>query len=338
MSTSGNGVAVEQLQTPLQGSGPKRMHSNGVSSKKQLAAQPAPKSEQETAQQDLTAAVNSSSRFETQQQEGLQDQQGQAQQQLQPYELQMQEGASVVPAGKMTAPDTFQPEGTAAAAAAAAAHAAPKLPLSRTGTDNMYATPAAGGWPGSSIAVPPLPAALLPAVNSCSDLTQGQLDVLGAWYCLYCPQSEAQQAVALARRYDEKAGFEDNFVKVFGREQIGVMFYLMRRATSGIRMAIEKIEVMPGSSSSSKHGETYQLRIVGRHSFYFPPIIRGPVTSLLLPPALEAWATDVLTVRASDHVVLHHLQRVHNIPTMPWLLRSCLGVSSSLVMMHVLGW
>lgn len=323
MSSSGNGVAVEQLQAPLQGTGPNRMHSNGVYSKKQLA------------EQDLTASINSnSSNVGVQQQEGLQEQAGQAQQQQQPYELQMQEGASAAPAGKLTAVDTFQPERTSAAAA----YTAPKLPLSRTGTDNIYAASAAGGWPGSSIAVPPLPAALLPAVNSCSDLTQGQLDVLGAWYCLYCPQPEAQQAVALARRYDEKAGFEDNFVKVFGREQISVMFYLMRRATSGIRMAIEKIEVLPGSSSSSKHGETYQLRIVGRHSFYFPPIIRGPVTSLLLPPALEAWATDVLTVRASDHTVLHHLQRVHNIPTMPWLLRSCLGVSSSLVMMHVLGW
>jgi hypothetical protein len=67
-------------------------------------------------------------------------------------------------------------------------------------------------------------------------------------------------------------------------------------------------------------------------------LCRGPLTSLVLPPALEAWATDVLTVRSSDHKVLHHLQRVHNIPTMPWLLRSCLGVSSSMVMMHVLGW
>jgi hypothetical protein len=66
--------------------------------------------------------------------------------------------------------------------------------------------------------------------------------------------------------------------------------------------------------------------------------LRGLLTSLLLPPALEAWATDELTVRAADHKVLHHLQRVHNIPTMPWLLRSCLGVSSSLVMMHMLGW
>lgn len=69
-------------------------------------------------------------------------------------------------------------------------------------------------------------------------------------------------------------------LQVFGREQIGVMFYLMRRATSGISMAIEKIEVLPGSSSSSsKHGETYQLRIVGRHSFYFPPIIRWGCSS-----------------------------------------------------------
>jgi hypothetical protein len=58
----------------------------------------------------------------------------------------------------------------------------------------------------------------------------------------------------------------------------------------------------------------------------------------VLPPALEAWATDVLTVRASDNKVLHHTQHVHNIPTMPWLLRSCLGVGSSMVMMHVLGW
>lgn len=63
-------------------------------------------------------------------------------------------------------------------------------------------------------------------------------------------------------------------MQVFGREQIGVMYYAMRRATSGIAMEIEKIEVLPGSSSSSKHGDTYQLRIVGRHYFYLPPIIR----------------------------------------------------------------
>jgi hypothetical protein len=62
---------------------------------------------------------------------------------------------------------------------------------------------------------------------------------------------------------------------VFGREQIGVMYYLMRRVTSAISMAIEKIEVLPGSSSSSsKQGDTYVLRIVGRHSFYLPPFIR----------------------------------------------------------------
>lgn len=61
--------------------------------------------------------------------------------------------------------------------------------------------------------------------------------------------------------------------QVFGREQIGVMFYVMRRATSRISMAIEKIEVLPGSTNS-KHGDTYQLRIVGRHSFFFPPAIR----------------------------------------------------------------
>jgi hypothetical protein len=58
-------------------------------------------------------------------------------------------------------------------------------------------------------------------------------------------------------------------LQVFGREQIGVMYYLMRRVTSGISMAIEKIEVLPG-----QQGDTYQLRIVGRHSFYFPPAIR----------------------------------------------------------------
>jgi hypothetical protein len=58
-------------------------------------------------------------------------------------------------------------------------------------------------------------------------------------------------------------------LQVFGREQIGVMYYLMRRVTSGISMAIEKIEVLPGQQS-----DTYQLRIVGRHSFYFPPAIR----------------------------------------------------------------
>jgi hypothetical protein len=56
---------------------------------------------------------------------------------------------------------------------------------------------------------------------------------------------------------------------VFGREQIGVMYYAMRRVTSGISMAIEKIEVLPGQQA-----DTYQLRIVGRHSFYFPPAIR----------------------------------------------------------------
>jgi hypothetical protein len=87
----------------------------------------------------------------------------------------------------------------------------PKLPLSRAGTDNINA---ADGWHGSSIPVPPLPAALLPAVNGCHKLTAEQLEVLGAWYCLYCPQPEAQQAVALARRYDDRASFEDNFVKV----------------------------------------------------------------------------------------------------------------------------
>jgi hypothetical protein len=113
-----------------------------------------------------------------------------------------------VQGGKLTAADTTQPETISAAPAAAQ-----KLPLSRTATDNIHAA-AAASWPGSSIPVPPLPAALLPAVNSYSDLTQEQLDVLGAWYCLYCPQPEAQQAVALARRYDDKASFEDNFVKV----------------------------------------------------------------------------------------------------------------------------
>jgi hypothetical protein len=47
------------------------------------------------------------------------------------------------------------------------------------------------------------------------------------------------------------------------------MYYLMRRVTSGISMALEKVEVLPG-----QQGDTYQLRIVGRHSFYFPPAIR----------------------------------------------------------------
>lgn len=65
---------------------------------------------------------------------------------------------------------------------------------------------------------------------------------------------------------------------------------------------------------------------------------RGPITSLLLPPAVEAWATDTLTVRESDHVVVHHQQRVHNIPTLPWPLRAYAGFTSSLFMMHVLGW
>ncbi|KAF6257020.1 hypothetical protein COO60DRAFT_1526237 [Scenedesmus sp. NREL 46B-D3] len=242
MNSSANGAVMEQMQPSLQGSGPKHMNSKGGRSKKQ--------------HHDFLAAVSSSNGGKQQEYFMAQDSQAQLQERQEPYELQKQEGV--------------QPE----TAAPGEAHTIDKLPLSSTGTDNNEATAAAaGGWPGSSIPVPPLPQALLPAVNSCSELSQGQLDVLGAWYCLYCPQPEAQQAVALARRYDEKASFEDNFVKVFGREQIGVMFYVMRRATSRISMAIEKIEVLPGSTNS-KHGDTYQLRIVGRHSFFFPPAIR----------------------------------------------------------------
>lgn len=50
------------------------------------------------------------------------------------------------------------------------------------------------------------------------------------------------------------------------------------------------------------------------------------------------WATDILTVRQSDNKIVHHQQRVHNVPVGPWPLRACLGLSSSLFFMHVLGW
>lgn len=65
---------------------------------------------------------------------------------------------------------------------------------------------------------------------------------------------------------------------------------------------------------------------------------RGPVTSWFLPQAVEAWATDILTVRQADNRIVHHQQRVHNIPVGPWPLRCYLGVTTSLFMMHVLGW
>lgn len=62
--------------------------------------------------------------------------------------------------------------------------------------------------------VSPLDSSSLPSVGTSSALSQQQLEVLGAWYSLYCPDKEAQQVAALVKQYDEKANFEDNFVQV----------------------------------------------------------------------------------------------------------------------------
>lgn len=62
--------------------------------------------------------------------------------------------------------------------------------------------------------VPVLPQRLLPVVGASSELTEQQLQVLGAWHSLYHPGSEAQQAAALTQQYDSAARFEDNFVQV----------------------------------------------------------------------------------------------------------------------------
>eukprot|EP00879_Flechtneria_rotunda_P010428 GHRR01010904.1.p1 GENE.GHRR01010904.1~~GHRR01010904.1.p1 ORF type:complete len:487 (+),score=180.10 GHRR01010904.1:830-2290(+) len=194
-------------------------------------------------------------------------------------------------------------------------------------------TPPAAALAPPILPVPSLPSDILPAVNTITELTPEHLSVLGAWYSLYRPQKEAQQAAALAKHYDERARFEDNFVQVIGRDQIGVMYYVMHRAVKGITMAIEKIEVLPGDRRG-----TYQIRIIGKHAFHLPALIRGPVTSLFLPEALVAWATDTLTVREADHKILHHQQRVHNIPTIWWPARWSLGLSLGLFAMHVLGW
>jgi hypothetical protein len=66
----------------------------------------------------------------------------------------------------------------------------------------------------AAIEVPALPQRLLPVVGVSSNLTEQQLQVLGAWHSLYHPESEAQQAAALKQQYDSAARFEDNFVQV----------------------------------------------------------------------------------------------------------------------------
>lgn len=203
------------------------------------------------------------------------------------------------------------------------------------------------------ISLSPLSSTVLPAVGTSDQLSSDMLGVLGAWYAMYCPDREAQLQAAVMTHYDPKARFEDNFIEVFGREQIGVQFYGMRRLVKGINVTIEKVEVLRphqhNTSSPAPNGmlsalthtstsNTYQLRIVIRISFVLPSLVRGPLTSWFLPPALVAWATDILEVRESDNKIVHHQQRVHNVPVVPWPLRCCLGVSSSLFMMHALGW
>jgi hypothetical protein len=222
-------------------------------------------------------------------------------------------------------------------------------------SDSQPTTAAAADAAAAPVSIRPLSSTVLPTVGTSDAVSSEVMGVLGAWYAMYCPDKEAHLQAALMQHYDPKARFEDNFVQVFGREQIGVQFYGMRRLVKGIDLTIEKVEVLSGDEQTTTSGAngvagllstlaskpqtgTYQLRVICRIAFYLPASIRGPVTAWILPEAVEAWATDILTVRQADNKIVHHQQRVHNIPVGPWPLRCYLGVSSSLFMMHILGW
>ncbi|KAF8059174.1 mx [Scenedesmus sp. PABB004] len=224
--------------------------------------------------------------------------------------------------------------------------------------------PGAGGPPPPSRLAPlfgplapaPLPRERLPDPGAAArGLGPDALALLGAWAALFEPCPEAQQVAALEASYDEAASFDDNFVAVWGRDQVDVQFYAKRRAVAGVAVEIEKAEVLPGGGGGggggggplawlsprrgrgAGGGDTYVLRIISRITFRLPRLVRGPLTSLFLPPAVSVWATDLLTIRAADHRVLHHRQRLHNLPVAPWLMRAAFGVGSSLVMQHGLG-
>jgi hypothetical protein len=64
------------------------------------------------------------------------------------------------------------------------------------------------------VSVKPLPRGLLPAVGTSPSLGPAQLAVLSAWFTKYCPDTEAQQAAAVAQACAPDVRFEDNFVMV----------------------------------------------------------------------------------------------------------------------------
>ena len=64
----------------------------------------------------------------------------------------------------------------------------------------------------------------------------------------------------------------------------------------------------------------------------------NPLAALLVPDALVLHATTTLTVRESDHVILHHRDVWSNVPALPLLARAALGFSSSVLMTTLLGW
>lgn len=74
------------------------------------------------------------------------------------------------------------------------------------------------------------------------------------------------------------------------------------------------------------------------------PCCRHPLLVLLLPGLLlvprsiECWVTDELTVHKASNKIQAYKQRVHNIPTVPTLLRWLLGLVASFLLMWGFGW
>lgn len=108
------------------------------------------------------------------------------------------------------------------------------------------------------------------------------------------------------------------FLQAYGRDQIGVQFYGMRRCVKGISVALEKVEVLNSTAKSSSG--TYQLRIISRISFFLPSLIRQVLPQLCIrlllcmpkppacPPAcLQSWRQGLSSAR---HGVWHG-QLVH---------------------------